>query len=86
MLVVFHASCFPLQLREVGVKHRNRSNASLKVIEKNKEEIAELKKKLEDAPAASEPSSAAANELAARTEVRSYSSNELCSSSIQVGK
>lgn len=59
-----------LQLREVGIKHRNRCNASLKVIDHNKAEIAELKKKLEEAPAVSEPTPAAASELADMSKVR----------------
>ncbi len=62
-----------MQLREVGIKHRNRCNASLKVIEQNKLEIAELKKKLEEAPAVSEPVPAAAtSELLDKTKVRMY--------------
>ena len=36
-----------LQLREVGIKHRNRCNASLKVIDQNKQEIAELKERVQ---------------------------------------
>ena len=66
-----------MQLREVGIKHRNRANALQKKIEQNKTEgsekdaeIAELKRKLEEAPATSEStSSATATELADKTKV-----------------
>ena len=43
-----------LQLREVGIKHRNRCNNSLKVIEQQKTEIENLKKSEGDHPAVSE--------------------------------
>lgn len=58
-----------LQLRQVGIKHRNRCNASLEIIEKNKVEMAELRRKLEETPAAVDPSPAAASELAEKAKV-----------------
>lgn len=60
----------------MGIKHRNRCNASLKVIEQNKAEIADLKQKLEEAPAVSEPTPAAASELVDKTRVSCYNQRD----------
>lgn len=54
----------------MAIKHRNRCNASLKLIDQLKSEIAELKKKLEEVPTDKEPSPTTSSELADKTKVR----------------
>jgi len=58
------------QLREVGRKHRDQSKASSKTVEEQKEQIADLKKKLEEAFTHSkEPSPTVSSELVEKTKV-----------------
>ena len=57
----------------MGRKHRDQSKASSKTVEEQKVVIADLKKKLEEAPAASkEPSPTVSSELVEKTKVCMY--------------